>query len=320
MLALKLGVEDLASLRFAHSPMQETVMSLWVWQNPVRFAIHQPLVRSSSQLLGEFDWPLLQALIGPRGFLADFLTPRPLSPRPEFAEELAVVRATAPELVLAGLVEAANGEPLHPRLHRVRTDPAGLAEEICAALAAYWELVLEPHWPRLSAILATDILYRAKWLAASGAAGVFRDIDPGLVWTEGQLQVDEPNVEAVLEVKGNGLIFTPSLFCNRALTMIDVSLPPRLIYPARGRGTAWSSELAESRQALADLVGPTRAQILAALSEPVSTTELSNRLGLSQGTVSRHLGVLHRVGLAEKSRVGHAILYSRTRLGDRLGQ
>ena len=320
MLALKLDVEDLASLRFAHSPMQETVLSLWVWQNPVRYAIHQPLVRSSGHLLEAFDWPLLQALIGPGGFLADFLTPRPSSPRPEFAEELAAVRATAPELVVAGLVQAANGQPLHPRLQRVRTDPTGLTEEICAALAAYWELVLEPHWPRLSAILARDILYRAGSLAAGGAAGAFRDIDPGLRWTEGRLLVDEPNVEAAVEVNGNGLIFIPSLFCCRAVTTIDISSPPRLIYPARGRGTAWSGEIAESRKALADLVGPTRAQVLAALSEPVSTTELASRLGLSPGTASRHLGVLHRVGLAEKSRVGHAVLYRRTGLGDRLGR
>jgi len=320
MLALKLRVEDLASLRFACSPLQETVISLWTWQFPVRYAIHQPLVRSSSHLLKMLDWPLLQALVGPGGFIADFLTPPPRSPRPEFKEELETVRATDHALVLTGLLGASGGRPLHPRLRGVHADPEALVAEICSALGSYWELVLEPHWPRLSAILENDIMYRAKQMVASGAAGLFRDIDPRLVWTPGELLIDEPDVETAVEVDGRGLTFTPSLFCNRALTLVDLSLPPRICYPARGRATAWNPEFAESRKALSDLLGLTRAMILEALVEPASTTELSVRLGLSVGTVSQHLGVLYRAGLADRSRVGHSVIYTRTRMGDRLTQ
>lgn len=320
MLALNLDAEDLASVRFACSALQETVVSLWIWRNPVRYAIHQPLVRGSSHLLGSFDWPLLQAVIGPGGFLPDFLTPCPGSPRPDIDTELAVVRATSAERVVSGLKSSANGQPLHPRLRGVHTDPLGLLEEIGAALESYWELVIAPHWPRLSVILETDIRYRAKRLVEGGMQGLFGDLDERLRWTNRMLKVDEPDVELSVEVKGRGLTFTPSLFCRRAVTMIDLSLPPRICYPARGRATAWGSAPAESGKALADLLGPTRAKVLSAIAEPSSTAHLAFLLGLSQGTVSQHLGVLHQAGLAEKSRSGHMMLYVRSHLGDRLAK
>ncbi|MFE2101233.1 ArsR/SmtB family transcription factor [Streptomyces sp. NPDC059468] len=75
---------------------------------------------------------------------------------------------------------------------------------------------------------------------------------------------------------------------------------------------------AGSPTALADLLGRPRARILALLAEPGSTTGLAHRLGVSTGTVSRHLGVLHRAGLVTRARHGHLVLYLRSPLGDQL--
>ncbi|MBP0456867.1 ArsR/SmtB family transcription factor [Streptomyces montanisoli] len=318
MLVLRFDADDLASVRFACSPLQETVMSLWIWQNPAKYAIHQPLVRTSGQHLSRLEWQLLQALVGTGGFLPDFLTPHPAQPRPDIRDELAAVRATDTGTVARDLANAANGRALHPRLASVADDPRGLLEEITDALEAYWRLVLEPHWPRLCAILEADVLYRARRLTDAGVQGLFNDIDRGLSWSNGALNVDEPGVDTDEDVRGRGLTFTPSLFCNRAVTLIDYSQPPRLWYPARGRGTAWGTASVPAGSALADLVGRSRAQILECVAEPMHTTELARRLGLSQGAVSQHLGVLHRAGLVDRARHGHTMLYSRSPLGDRL--
>lgn len=318
MLRLSLKVSDLASLRFARSPLQETVISLWIWQNPTRYAIHQPLVKASAHHLRHLDWELLQALVGPGGFLADFLTPLPSTPRPDMEDELALLRATPEETVVSGLVGSANGRPLHPRLRGVHDDPPGLVAEIADALKAYWDLVLAPHWPRMRAVLETDVLYRAKQLADGGAHGLFAEVDRGLTWDGGVLTVDEPGLDLDVPVEGRGLTFTPSLFCNRAVTLVDPTLPPRIWYPARGRGTVWEADPGTSSEALAELLGKTRAQLLANLEEPTSTTDLARLLGLSAGAVSQHLGVLHRTGLVLKARHGHRVLYSRSPIGQRL--
>ncbi len=318
MLRLVLEVDDLASVRFACSPLQEAVVSLRIWQNPVRFAIHQPLVRRSARLLHAFDWQLLQALVGPGEFMADFLTPHPAVPLPDIRDELSVLRATDPETIREGIAGAANGQPVHPRLRCVQRDPHELIEEVAEALQAYWDAVLAPHWSRMCAILQADVLHCAKRLADAGAQGLFRDFAPGVSWECGTLNVEEPGLDLDVPVNGRGLTFTPSLFFNRATTLIDTSLPPRICYPARGRGAAWDKENVEPAQALAELLGRTRAQLLTTIEEPVSTTDLAQLLGISLGAVSQHLRVLRHSGLVRGARSGHSVLYSRSPLGDRL--
>ncbi|WP_368666334.1 ArsR/SmtB family transcription factor [Micromonospora sp. BL4] len=117
---------------------------------------------------------------------------------------------------------------------------------------------------------------------------------------------------------GHGVTFTPSLFCDHAVTVVDPRLPPRIWYPARGLATVWHTDAAVAPQALADLLGRTRARILTALAQPAGTTDLAHQLGLSPSTVSQHLGVLHRAGLVTRARHRHVVLYLRSPLGHRL--
>ncbi|MEU2602956.1 winged helix-turn-helix domain-containing protein [Streptomyces hirsutus] len=114
----------------------------------------------------------------------------------------------------------------------------------------------------------------------------------------------------------------PSPFCDHAVTVVDLALPPRIRYPARGLATGWHTDTTTPPTAPptapADLLGRTRARILGHLAQPTSTTEPAQRLGVTPGTVSRHLGVLHRTGLVTRARHGHLVLYLRSPLGDRL--
>ncbi|MFE9973704.1 ArsR/SmtB family transcription factor [Streptomyces hirsutus] len=135
----------------------------------------------------------------------------------------------------------------------------------------------------------------------------------------GTLAVDAlPAQRHGLAVDGNGVAFTPSLFCDHAVTVVDLALPPRIRYPACGLATVWHTDTTTPPTAPADLLGRTRARILGHLAQPTSTTELAQRLGVTPGTVSRHLGVLHHTGLVTRARHGHLVLYPRSPLGDRL--
>ena len=66
---------------------------------------------------------------------------------------------------------------------------------------------------------------------------------------------------------------------------------------------------------MADLLGGTRAALLARLTSPMSTGELSRDLHWSEPTVSYHLMILLRAGLVDRSRRGRQVFYRRTTLG-----
>ena len=66
------------------------------------------------------------------------------------------------------------------------------------------------------------------------------------------------------------------------------------------------------------LSDPTRILMLYALSEgPRNVTELTNELGISQPTASRHLKVLRERGLVQTTRQGTTVTYH---LADKIGR
>src|SRR5437764_5517437 len=162
MLTLHLDVADLASLRFGYSPIQETVQSMWALRHPGYHRHHQPWRAAAIPLLTRFDWPLLDSLEGPRGWIPDFLTPYPHTNTPAFADEIAALRRTDPDRVRRDILAAyvdfdGRTAPRPDTLAELDHDPAGLRDAIADALQNYWELLIAPHWPRLRDVLDDDL-------------------------------------------------------------------------------------------------------------------------------------------------------------------
>jgi DNA-binding transcriptional ArsR family regulator len=94
--------------------------------------------------------------------------------------------------------------------------------------------------------------------------------------------------------------------------------PYALIYTTRGTAALWETQRTGDPTALDRLLGRSRARLLRALAEPMTTTRLSGRLRMSLGGVGDHLAVLRSAGLVTGSRSGRTVLYRRTALGDTL--
>jgi DNA-binding transcriptional ArsR family regulator len=325
MIEFRFAIGDLADTSFAYSPLQEAAFSLRCLHDPARYPHHRPWLRRIRPLLDDLDGELLTALIAPWLWVPDFLTPRPERARPTFADQLAQLRATPPDVMIADFrATYRTEEALPPLVARGLARPEAFLARLADALDAYWHTCLAAEWwPRVQSILEADLAHHGRVLAEQGAAGLFPRLDHRLSWTGNglQLSTDDFTVMAPwsdISIDGRGLVLLPTLFARGAQPLIDPSHPPTLIYPARGRGTLSEGPPPVTDHALVRLLGRARARLLLLLAEPASTTELAHRLDVTPGAVSQHLAVLHDAGLLSRTRSGRIVRYARTALGDEL--
>lgn len=315
MIEWRFTPDDVARVRFAFSPLAELVRSLIVLRAPARHSLHLPWVKATGPRVTGLDLAELFALVPVRGDTADFLTPPPTSPLPELADELRTVEQTPPERLVADV--AAVGYVPSAVIGRIRADPTGAARRIADTLRAYWDVALSEHWPRIRATLEADIMWRSQRLAIGGACALFEDLHETVTWHGDRLAAADPHDHTGV-LTGEGLVLEPSTMCWPAVRKMIAPYQPTLSYPARGVAMVWETGAAPPPDALAALVGRSRAALLMALAEPASTTALAGSLALTAGAVSQHLSVLVDCGLATRTRVGRSVLYRRTRTGDTL--
>jgi DNA-binding transcriptional ArsR family regulator len=307
------GPEDLGRVRFAISPLFELVSSLDVLRDPAAHSLHEPWARTAREAVKDLDFWLLDAAAPEVGYCyrPDFIAPPPTKPVAELHEELERVRKTPPEQVARELGWA-YPRGLPPGARRLLDE--GL-DGLTAAMAAYWERAIAPHWPEVKAILEADIAARAAQLAAAGPLAALSDLHQDVAYRDGVLEVRRPYEETV-ELQGRGVLLIPSVFSwPRVWALFDPPWQPSIVYTARGTGALWAPAK-QPHDALSALLGRRRAEILTQL--PASTQELAQRLNASPGGVSEHLGVLRDAGLIQGRREGRAVRYIRTETGDSL--
>jgi DNA-binding transcriptional ArsR family regulator len=317
MLTLEFGIADLAHTRFAISPMSELIAGLRLLRDPGRAGPHVPWLRDAVAAAREFDLGVLPALVPGSGYVPDFLTPSATSPVVTFEEELERIRATPADVVRREVAAVFRGRRPPAAVVELAGHPRALRNRLPDTLAGWWRRVLEPHWPRVRSLLDADLAHRARRLTEGGPAALFADLHPAVAWRGDRLEV-RVRFDARVGLAGRGLVVVPSAFSWQGIgPIIDPPWQPTLIYPARGLELLWAPAAA-APEALARVLGRSRARLLVALDAPRSTTELARRLGLTPGAVSQHLGALRGAGLVTARRSGREVLYLRSQTADRL--
>ncbi|WP_214413899.1 ArsR/SmtB family transcription factor [Sphaerisporangium fuscum] len=315
---LAFSTDDLALTRFAVSPMWEVVTSFRLLATGSAHPVHRPWleqVRPRVAAAG-LDRGCLAELIPPDGYLADFLTPVPEDPSPSLEAELAVIRATPADHVLADLARLRGRTG--SRLQALRADPRARLARLCEEIEAYWELALAPYWAKIRVVLDADVFHRARQAAERGVGQVFNDLHSSLSWDENTLRIVRRHCGISRETTGSGLLLVPSAFAAETLTWSRPPEPPQLAYPARGAGTLWEHRPVKRAEAIAAVLGRSRTVLLAELEAPASTTELARRTGISAAGVSQHLTALREAGMVSAHRAGRSVLYARTAVAESL--
>ncbi|MEP6625044.1 MAG: DUF5937 family protein [Acidimicrobiia bacterium] len=327
-MTLHLDRADLGQVRFAFSPLWETVMSLRTLGS-ANNQVHRPWIAGATRRLAgtDVDLPLLTALVRPAGYLPDFLVPSPRTGRPRFHTALAQVAASRPEDAAEQLTILTEHDVIERRpwrdervhlLRRLADEPEAALARIVTQLEAYWKIAIEPVWPRIEAMLQADLEYRLDQLATRGLDHLLRSLHPIVSFDGDAIRVEKYWGETA-DLGGRGLLLVPCAFAwPDVIVQTEEPHTPTLSYSPRGMALLWTASSLRDRTALAAVIGRTRALLLAGLDLPMSTTQLSDQLELSPPTVNAHLKALTNAGILSSRRDGRTVLYTRSALGNTL--
>ncbi len=270
MIVLEFEVADLATTRFAISPLYEVVESLRLLRAPERAAAHIPWMRRALPVARTLPLATAFALTPRRPpvpvyYMPDFLVPPPVSPVATFSEELERLRATPEEQMRADVMRMLGSSEPPAVLAELLEDAPRALGQLADALGAYWAEVIEPEWQRIRALLDADLAYRAQRLTTGGHASLFGDLNRLVRFSESRLEL-ELITDATVGLRGQGLLLVPSVFqWERPAVIYDAPWQPTLLYPARGVALLWEAEGPQPGAALAGVLGRTRTQVHEAL-------------------------------------------------------
>ncbi|WP_309107665.1 DUF5937 family protein [Arthrobacter sp.] len=281
-------------------------------------------IAASSDSRAQEHLSILTALVLPNGYIADSLTPTQQR-QDSFGESLEAIRAVPTEFWerdLRRLADRTAESPSRLTIDELLNDLDTAVSRILAALEWYWATAVEPFWPRLRSVLLADVDARLEQLARNGIQEVFKTLHPSVRPTSTGLEIVRRRCSCStnnVPDPGHGLILVPNAFVWPDTLVLNVQpFVPSITYAPRGVGRLWDTVRETSESPVSALLGRTRAQILAQLDVPMTTTQLACALDLAAGTVSGHLRVLSGSGLAESLRSGREVFYQRGELGEAL--
>ncbi|MFE5945719.1 ArsR family transcriptional regulator [Streptomyces sp. NPDC056480] len=262
---------------------------------------------------------VLAELLTEDAFVPDFL----LQPAAhDFAEALESAASTPLERLALdlGIPEASGwngglGRPgrwAHDLAHGVPAASAALIDDT----RGYFRTAIEPLWPRIRSDALTDRALRAEMLLRGGVDALLTTLGTTWNWQPPTLHLPSASTYDI-PLCGRGLLLVPSWFATGPMVMYRPEAATVLVYPLYddGAGAGRADGSPERPEALAALLGRSRAQVLALLRSPATTTALAERAALSLAAASQHAGVLRGAGLITTVRTGTSVLHSLTPLG-----
>jgi DNA-binding transcriptional ArsR family regulator len=258
----------------------------------------------------------LLALNPPVGYFPDFLTPAESQSGFDVAVETILSTPTARLRTETELVTAEATPRAAAAIDGLRRGELTAVRDLGDGLRRYKELVLDTSWDRIATAFAADRAVRARQLADEGLGSFLSQLHPTAEFHDGILHIGSWGVAGTtrdLYLDGRGLTIIPCYFkrAHQLMVLADNDLPPVLVYPIDRDIKVLA---AAQHQALAELLGHTRARVLESAGE-LTTSEVAARLNLSLPAASKHLTLLRNAGLVTSVRYGNSVMHAQTPLG-----
>ncbi|MBO8196589.1 winged helix-turn-helix transcriptional regulator [Streptomyces oryzae] len=313
-------VADLARVRLAAAPSPLAVTSLSAWRlrhdtgGPPALDLWRRTVHLARRSAPGPAAPLLGGLAAgaPSHPVPRLL--RPHSALPTLAEELERLLSTPRAELRADLEYVATHRRLPSWTHALADGSPSALRGLAGAVRAQHSVAIEPYWRGLYAAIRADQAERTRQWHEGGVELVLDNLHPAGRWRPPVLEF--PHAQGPdYHLGGRGLLLAPAAFT--AYVPCDPGEPqPTFYYQAVEHPLAGA--LNGPHAALATLLGHSRAAVLEAIAEGVSTSRLARRTGLAPASASEHATVLRRAGLVSTRRSGRTAHHTLTPLGAQL--
>jgi DNA-binding transcriptional ArsR family regulator len=183
---------------------------------------------------------------------------------------------------------------------------------------AAFDTALGPVWPIVQDLHQAEFTRYAVAVAERGLGAALTDAIPGSRLGDDVWEFAAPRGQEI-KLRGQGMVLLPTFhWTGHPLIACAPDSPLIITYPA-GPGLPLSPDTVQgSPDALAGVLGRTRADLLLMLDREHTTGDLARRLGVGSATVSEHTAALRGAGLITTVRAGRAVLHRRTALGSLL--
>lgn len=313
MLRVHFTATDVLRTRFATVPAPLLELSLALVALQRREVIFDGWRRAARARLPKAAQPLLQ-LVMPTGVGPMFLDPVSNG----LEDGLDLVRSAPTDFVRRELRRVCiAGMPITPWLRALDERDGEAWQLLARAVRCGHDALVVPVWTRLRRAFQAEVAWRGRLVAELGLQPALETLYPGAKWRGTTLEFDvTPQMNTY--AGGRGVTLMPSAFwTGRPLISRDADGALMIIYPAPTALPLVADE-APTGDALADLLGRSRAGVLEVAVSPRTTSDIARKLGISAASVSEHTRTLRAAGLLVSERAGKAVLHSATPLGDRL--
>lgn len=299
-ICVRLTQADLANVRFATAPapVLETVLAFAQFERRTLGRVLSPLpVRPLFSLVRNARGPIF--LDPPVADVEQGFELVASAPKTMIRDDLARLWRRDPPLWLRNLADGGTEE----------------RQVVGTALRRWYEHTIAPHRRQIETVFHHDLAMRTPKMRAGDVSGLLNSIHPDLTYQDGIMKLPHP-IDLTYELEGQGFELRPTTqWTGRPLWSWSSEDSSRfcLAYPALSESTATVQQPTE--RALANLLGETRAAVMKALTSPLSTGQLAERVGVSISSASQHAAVLRDVGLVRSIRDGQKVTHSLTKRG-----
>lgn len=250
--------------------------------------------------------------------IPDCITPTATMSREECAHHLEQIEEVSADTLLAE-IEGEFGGDVPARWRPVVRRPKMWKDAYARLMRSVWNEIA-PVWRAAGRLVERE----AERVGAATVGGsldcVLAGLGPRLRLRGTTLRLPGRQGETS-ELGGRRLILVPVVSGGGAsLFSFDLSDAVWIGYPVPGLGGLWGNDEPRDRSSapLSLLLGEARAAVLHALSAPLTSGEIAERLHYAPATVTYHCTRLEAAGLLERLRCGQHVLVRRTDRGEEL--